>query len=196
MLDFLFGAMNIATILAMVPAAFLCLLWAPIGGLITGLLARSHGLPAVKCGAAAVLYSAALFWPWLYFTADVNRKHVDEYVRIVYVGLFAAWLATTAGVSALTLLEWFGDLAAQDVQFAWEFGPLLDLVKTFAWCGSLIWLCWPRRELGMRDASEVPLIPLRYIQPFILCAISTLSFPFATHVIDASTNYRMVVYDY
>ena len=82
--DLLYFITWLASILLMFPAAVLSLVWAPVGGGITWALAHSRGLSGFRYGLIGALYSAALFWPWLYFTASVNRKWVEPgFVRAV-----------------------------------------------------------------------------------------------------------------
>ena len=183
-------------VLLMAPAVYISVLWAPIGGVIVGMLAHSRGMNGFKYGLIGALYSAAFFCPWIYFTASVNGKWVESgFVRAAYISLFIAWLASTMGHATLRFIAWIGKLFGGAVSFAWEVGPLIDLASISIWCCSLAWLVWTNETLGpARENSDgVEIISMGYLQPFVLCAVSTISYPFLMGLVSNDSQYYLAV---
>ena len=86
-------------------------------------------------------------------------------------------------------------MSAGNVSFAWEVGPLIDLVRMSAWFCSLAWLFWTHENSGpARENSDgVEIISTGYIQPFTLCAVSAVSYPFLTRLATSGSQYYLAI---
>ncbi|MXX53073.1 MAG: hypothetical protein F4Z35_03785 [Dehalococcoidia bacterium] len=115
------------------------ILWAPFGGLICALRARSLGLPAVRFAVVGAVYSLAMFLPWVYLIRRMTGGWFsDGLIATAYILLYAVW----AGIWSYPFL---GAFAYKP--FDPEFGLFLTtlLVSLILSC---LWIYFIRR---MRD---------------------------------------------
>lgn len=72
---------------------FLGLPWAPFAAWICGRSARKKGLDVRRHALAGALYSALLFWPWVYFILRMNGRNAPSaLVRLFYISVFGLWM--------------------------------------------------------------------------------------------------------
>ena len=72
---------------------FLGLPWAPFAAWICGRSARKKGLDVRRHALAGALYSALLFWPWVYFILRMNGRNAHSaLVRLFYISVFGLWM--------------------------------------------------------------------------------------------------------
>ena len=88
-----FVSVVFAALLLPVLLQFLGLPWAPFAALICGLSARRKGLDVRRHALAGALYSALLFWPWVYFILRMNGRNAPSaLVRLFYISVFGLWM--------------------------------------------------------------------------------------------------------
>ena len=88
-----FVSVVFAALLLPVLLQFLGLPWAPFAAWICGRSARKKGLDIRRHALAGALYSALLFWPWVYFILRMNGRNAPSaLVRLFYISVFGLWM--------------------------------------------------------------------------------------------------------
>ena len=78
------------------PWLLISILWAPFGGLICALRARSLGLPVARFAVVGAAYSMAMLLPWIYLIRQMNRGWFsDGLIHAAYAFLYAVWVTIT-----------------------------------------------------------------------------------------------------
>ena len=92
----LFGAFwAIVGVAFLLPPALqaLGLPWAPFAAWVCARSARKKGLDVRRHAVAGALYSALLFWPWVYFILRMNGRNVPVVlIRLFYISVYASWM--------------------------------------------------------------------------------------------------------
>ena len=170
-----FVSVVFAALLLPVLLQFLGLPWAPFAALICGWRARRKGLGVRRHALAGALYSALLFWPWVYFILRMNgRRAPSALIRLFYISVFGLWMVGGVimtlflAVVLTTAIEL--NYAPSDTQSllasAMYAAPLLNLAL---WIFSLVRFTRRRKsELGGNGA----LIGREYLIPPALAVLS------------------------
>ena len=173
---------------AIVGAAFLLppalqvlgLPWAPFAAWICARSARKKGLDVRRHAVAGALYSALLFWPWVYFILRMNGRSVPVIlVRMFYISVYASWML---GFVIITL---GGAIAIHPgVERIYEFSNPKVIASYFIYClfavNLVVWLVSLRRFLRrVRAKPDDPragaLIGNEYLTPpALMIATATL----------------------
>ena len=104
--------------------------WAPFAAWICARSARKKGLDVRRHAVAGALYSALLFWPWVYFILRMNGRNVPVVlIRLFYISVYASWML---GFVIITL---GGAIAAHPgIERMYEFSNPRVAASYFVYC--------------------------------------------------------------
>ena len=104
-------------------------IWTPAATVICGVIARKRGLNPIRYAMIGGVYSALLFFPWLYLLLRMLERRVPQNLVVVfYASVLLGWLASMP-VGTKLFLEYLSANA------------ILVAVLHFAlWLASLVWL--------------------------------------------------------
>ena len=107
------------------------ILWAPFGGLICALRARSLGLPVARFAVVGVAYSLAMLLPWIYLVRRMNGGWFsDGLISAAYILLYTVWAAMVG-----TIFLFIIGLETNSGGLSWFFPAVLfaSVVLPFLW---------------------------------------------------------------
>ena len=115
--------------------------FSPVTGLISGLLARRKGLDVRRFTVVGVASSMMFGFPWLFLTFGMLRWNVPRFlIRMIYVWLYGAWLLS----STTWVVELWRELRDYDLWIVGWLFILVTLMHFGLWCVSL-WVLWRTR---------------------------------------------------
>ena len=156
---------------------FLGLPWAPFAAWICARSARKKGLNVRRHAVAGALYSALLFWPWVYLILRMNGRNVPAIlIRLFYISVFTAWmLGAVFWMLILAILYHPGTDSLYEISNPWVMISYmlyaLVLANVIAWLISLMTLRKRRRRDLGSEALASALIAREYLAP-PACAIA------------------------
>ena len=170
-----------------------CLLWVPIGSLISARIARAWGKPVRHYAVTGAKYSALFFLPWLYWVMRMHSRTVwKPVIWIAYFVIFAGWL-----VGPIPMTIWLAGLSygnsAGNLTLFFVGG---FMVMGIAWCSSLFMLflrVYRSRSAPTSMESDNPhdsLIEKVYLAPFALF-LASLCLLFAVGLVAIMSNFSI-----
>ena len=171
----------ITTVLAIyLPVAFLALdlAWAPFAAWICARSARKKGLDVRRHAVAGALYSALMFWPWVYLILRMNGRRVPSMlVRLFYISVFTSWMFGSIFWTFLFALIFHPGIdSLYELSNPWVVFSYIVYALAFAkiavWFVSLRTLLKRRRrESGDENRSDA-MITREYLIPLVFAVVS------------------------
>ena len=175
-----FGFIVSTILAAYLPVALqvLGLPWAPFAAWICARSARRKGLDVRRHAVAGALYSALMFWPWVYFILRMNGRDVPAIlVHLFYISVFAAWMVGAVfWMLILAIASHPGTDSLYEFSNAWVILSYMQyalvLASVIAWFVSLRMLRKRRRRASGSENRSDAMIGREYLTPLAFAAVS------------------------
>ena len=154
--------------------------WAPFAAWICARSAREKGLDVRQHAIAGALYSALMFWPWVYFILRMNGRDVPAVlIRLFYIAVFAAWmLGAVFWMSILAIANHPGTDSLYEFSNAWVILSYMEyalvLANAIAWFVSLRMLRKRRPRASVSENRSDAMICREHLTP-PACAIVSVA---------------------
>ena len=152
--------------------------WAPFAAWICARSARKKGLDVRRHAVAGALYSALMFWPWVYFILRMNGRDVPAVlIRLFYIAVFAAWmLGAVFWMLILAIANHPGTDSLYEFSNPWVILSYMEyalvLASAIAWFVSLRMLRKRRRRASGSENRSDAMIGREYLTPLAFAAVS------------------------
>ena len=158
--------------------------WAPFAAWICARSARKKGLDVRRHAVAGALYSALMFWPWVYFILRMNGRDVPAVlIRLFYIYVFAAWiLGAVFWMLILAIASHPGTDTLYEFSNPWVILSYMEyalvLANVIAWFVSLRMLRNRRRRAAGSENRSDAMICREYLTPpaFAIVSVAITAF--------------------